>query len=141
MSNLKGTPELKNRLNKLREVFKPVGRSWADKTVTNAQHRLASHKRTGRLHDSVRRSAATKRRAAVSAHYTANFEDAGAVPHDITAKPGKALIFQGRSGTIFARKVHHRGRKARPFKVRAAQDALRDTPLEQILIDEWNSGA
>lgn len=141
MSDLKGVPELKARMNKLRLVFKPVGRSWADKTVTNAQHRLASHKRTGRLHDSVRRASATKRRATVTAHYTANFEDAGAKPHDITAKPGRRLIFKGSSGTVFARKVHHRGRKARPFKVRAAQDALRDTPLEQLLIDEWNSGA
>jgi len=141
MSNLIGTPELKARMNKLRLVFKPVGRSWADHTVRNAKHKLASTRKTGRLHDSVRRGSATKRRATVTAHYTANFEDAGAKPHVITAPPGKALVFKGSRGTVFARQVHHRGRKARPFKVRAAQAALRDTPLEQILIDEWNSGA
>lgn len=141
MSNLEGVPQLKARMNRLREVFKPVGRSWADKTVTNAQHRLQPHKKTGRLYESVRRTSATKRRATVGAHFTSNFEDAGAVPHDITKKGGGFLVFPGRAGTVFARQVHHRGRKARPFKVRAAQEALADTPLEQILIDEWNAGA
>lgn len=138
MSNLKGAPELKARLGKVKLAFKPLGRTWADKTATNARNRVG--RKTGRLAQSFRRTSATQRRATVGGHFTANFEDAGAKPHDITAKPGKSLIFQGNSGTVFARKVHHRGRKARPFKVRAAHDALDATPMAAILIDEWNAG-
>jgi len=78
------------------------------------------------------------KRAQVEGHYTQYFIDAGVVPHKITAKKAPRLVFQGRRGTVFARQVHHRGFRARPFRRRAAEEGLRNTPGAQIIIDQWN---
>ncbi len=137
---LKGGEDLKRRLKALRLTFKPLGRSWADETVRQAKPQVPV--RTGRLRESHRRKSATQRRATVVAHYTSNFIDADVKPHDIKAKPGKHLAFPGTGGRpVFARKVHHRGSKGNRYKARAAQAALRKTPLAEILIDQWNKGA
>ena len=81
------------------------------------------------------------KKATVSAHYTATFVDGGTKAHDITAKTGGTLAFTGSNGPVFARKVHHRGARAKPFKQRAAREALRRNPMAQELIDLWNKAA
>jgi hypothetical protein len=124
----------------LRLAFKPAGRAWADEAARQMRPRVPV--RTGRLRASFRRRNATQRRATVVGHFTAYFIDAGTKPHTITAKRGSRLIFKGRSGdTIFARKVHHRGIRARPFRRAAALEALRKEPLAQHIIDQWNEAA
>ena len=138
-ARLKGGPELRRRLKAIQLTFKPVGRKWADATADVARSRVPV--KTGRLRQSIRRKNATQKRATVSAHYTATFVDGGTKAHDITAKTGGTLAFPGGGGTIFAKKVHHRGAKAQPFKKRAAEDALRRHPMAQTLIDEWNRAA
>ena len=137
--SLKGSDDLRRRLKAIGQSFKPIGRQWADTTAMLAKDRVPV--KTGRLRKSIRRKNASMKRATVAAHYTATFVDGGTKAHDITAKTGGTLAFPGGGGTIFAKKVHHRGAKAQPFKKRAAEDALRRHPMAQTLIDEWNRAA
>lgn len=139
MSTLKGGKELAARLKALKLAFKPIGRDWADETAHEMRVRVPV--RTGRLRASFRRRNATQKRATVVGHYTAYFVDAGPKPHIITSKRSGSLVFQGRGGTIFARKVHHRGYRARPFRQAAAEAGLRKAPLEDALTRAWNEAA
>lgn len=136
MSNLKGKKELQARLRAIGKSFKPIGRVWADETVKAARPKVPV--RTGRLRASFRRAGASMKRARVTGHFTQYFIDAGTRPHDIRAKRG-ALVFQGRRGTVYARKVHHRGIKARPFRRRSAEEGLARTPMADIVISQWNA--
>lgn len=139
-SGLKGTPELQRRLKAIKEVFKPVARKWARTDVQ--LNRTEVPVATGRLRKSFRVTSVSAKKARVGGHYTAYFVDAGPKPHTITAKGRSRLVFKARSGdTIFARQVHHRGYRARPFRQRAADEALRRTPAAQEVIDLWNRAA
>lgn len=135
---IKGASELKARLRNVKLTFKGYGRTWADETAAQAKRRVPV--RTGRLKASIRRRNATQKRATVVAHYTANFVDAGSRAHDIRPK-GRALAFQGRNGTIFAKKVHKQRIAPRPFKAASAHAALRKYPIKDTMIDLWNKGA
>lgn len=139
MSTLKGGEQLSRRLKALKLAFKPIGRDWADETAQEMRVRVPV--KTGRLRGSFRRRNATQKKATVVGHYTAYFVDAGPKPHDIVPKRAKGLVFQGRSGTIFARKVHHRGYRARPFRAAAARAGLRKAPLGDALTKAWNDAA
>lgn len=138
--SLKGGRELKERLRAIKAAYKPIGRRWGRATVDAGRPMVPVRK--GRLRRSMKILSASGRRTRVGAHYTAYFVDAGVKPHFIKAKSGEFLgPFRGRGGTIFARAVHHRGYRARPFRKRAAQEGLRKTPMAQIVIDEWNRAA
>lgn len=139
MSRLKGGPELRRRLKAISLTFKPVGRKWADTTAELGRAQVPV--KTGRLRRSIRRKNASQKRATVAAHFTATFVDGGTKAHDITAKTGGTLAFTGSRGPVFARKVHHRGARAQPFKKRIAREGLRRTPMAQELIDLWNKAA
>lgn len=137
--SLKGERELRARLKALRLAFKPIGKDWANEGVRQMRPRVPV--RTGRLRQSFRVRNATQRRAVVGGHFTAYFVDKGPKPHDIRAKTGGTLVFQGRRGTVFARSVHHRGYRGRPFRQKAADEALRKTPMAQEVIRQWNNAA
>lgn len=139
MSTLRGSDDLKRRLKAIGQTFKPLGRKWADSTVPEMRSRVPV--RTGRLRASFRRSSATMKRARVSGHFTAYFIDAGPVPHVIKAKKARRLVFERGGRTIFARQVHHRGYRARPFRHRAAVAGLREADPAGTLIDLWNKAA
>jgi hypothetical protein len=136
---LQGSRQLKARLNAIRQVFKPIGRDWADEFVRLGRSRVPS--KTGRLRRSMRRKNATMRKATVAAHFTAFFIDAGTKPHRIVAKRSPALIFQAGGKTIFTRAVNHRGYRARPFRARTAREALKRTAGAEEIIALWNKAA
>lgn len=137
--SLKGKRELNARLKALRQVFKPVGRQWGDETVRQAEAHVPAP--TGRLRKSIRVRNNTQRKTTVVAHYTAYFIDKGPKAHDIKAKRAGTLVFQSQGRTIFARKVHHRGYRGRPFRERAAREALRKNPMAEQVIRAWNQAA
>lgn len=137
--SLQGGRELRARLAAIKEVWKPIARNWGKADVQEMRARVPV--RTGRLRRSFRVTSVTGKRVRVGGHFTAYFVDAGPVPHTITAKRADRLIFKAGGRTIFARKVHHRGYRARPFRVRAAQEAMRKNPQAQALIDLWNGAA
>lgn len=140
MSKLLGADALRRRLKALSMAGKPLGRDWADETARLAKPMVPV--RTGRLRKSIRRAEASTRRATVTAHQSAFYVDEGTKPHDIGAKRGGALVFKGRGGrTIFAKRVHHRGSKAQPFRAKAARRALDRTATRDVLIEAWNRGA
>ena len=137
-SGLKGTPELQRRLKAIQQVFKPVARKWGKTDVQIMRTEVPVQ--TGRLRKSFRVTSVSAKKARVGGHFTAFFVDAGPVPHIIKAKRGR-LVFKAGGNTIFARQVHHRGYRARPFRQRSAEEALRRTPAAQECIDLWNRAA
>jgi len=139
VAKLQGSRELKARLEAIKHVWRPIARKWGRSDVQEMRARVPSQ--TGRLRRSFRVTSVSSKRVRVGGHYTAYFVDAGPAPHAIAAKPGKRLIFQAGGKTIFTRAVHHRGYRARPFRQRAAEEAMRKNPQAQTLIEEWNRAA
>ncbi len=138
-STLKGSNELRARLKAIKETWKPVARKWGKTDV--AEMRTKVPVKTGRLRRSFRVTSVSGKKVRVGGHFTAYFVDAGPKPHTITAKGGGFLIFKAQGRTIFARKVHSRGYRARPFRQRAAEEALRKNPMASELIKLWNNAA
>ena len=137
--SLQGGRQLNARLRAIKDVFKPVARTWAKETV-KAGRPLVPVK-TGRLRRSFKVKSVSGKRAVVGAHYTAYFVDKGPKPHIIKNKKAKGLVFQGRNGTVFTRAVHHRGYRGRPFRQRMAEEGLRQTPAAEELVKLWNKAA
>ncbi len=136
---LTGAKQLRSRLTAIKTVWKPVARKWGKSDVEEMRTRVPV--KTGRLRRSFRVTSVSGKKVRVGGHFTAYFVDAGPKPHDITAKRGKDLIFKVDGRTIFARKVHSRGYRARPFRQKAAEEALRRNPMAQELIELWNKAA
>ena len=136
---LEGGPALRKRLDAIGQTFKFYGKTWADATAVEARKRVPVT--TGRLQKSIRRRNATKKKATVVGHYSANFVDAGTKAHDIRARRKPRLIFQIDGQTIFAKKVHKQRVAARPFKRAAALEGLRKHPMSDAMIDLWNRAA
>ena len=137
--SLRGSKELRARLKALGKAFKPIGRTWGDEFVTVARPMVPE--RTGRLRRSIRVKNNTQRKTTIAAHYTASFIDAGTIAHPIRPRKAGRLAWQDGGRTIFARKVNHPGSRARPFRARAAHEALRRKPMAGQLIEQWNKAA
>ncbi len=136
---LKGERELRARLAAIKEVSKPILRKWGRSDVDLMRQQVPV--KTGRLRRSFRVTSSSKTKVRVGGHFTAYFVDAGPKPHDIVPKTHPRLVFKEKGRTIFARKVHSRGYAARPFRARAAHQALADNPQAQELITLWNRAA
>jgi hypothetical protein len=137
--SLKGKRELNARLKSIRQVFKPYGKAWGKDAVAESRSRIPV--KTGKLKRSVRVTSSTQKKVRVGAFYTAYFVDAGPKAHDIRAQGRGRLIFEADGQNIYIRKVHHRGYRARPFRQRAAEEALRKNPMAAELISQWNKAA
>ncbi len=138
-STLKGSSELRARLNAIKQTWKPVARKWGKTDVEEMRTRVPV--KTGKLRRSFRVTSVSGKKVRVGGWFTAYFVDAGPKPHDIKPKGAGFLIFQAQGRTIFARKVHSRGYRARPFRQHAAEEALRKNPMAKELIDLWNKAA
>ncbi len=138
-ATLKGSAELKARLKAIKDVWKPIAREWGKDDVAEMRARVPV--RTGRLRRSFRVTSVSGKKVRVGGNFTAYFVDAGPKPHTITGKRGGFLVFKDKGHTVFARKVHSRGYRARPFRKIAAHEALKKHPMAQTLIDLWNRAA
>jgi len=147
MSSLQGADALRARLKALRQnVFKPAGKDWADETARIARSMVPNRDTRwskGRLHDSIKRKSATQRKAIVVAHYSAYFVDSGVKPHYLTPRKSTVARRAKQGRTIFARAARkmHPGYRARPFRAKAAHDALRRYPIKDKVIAAWNEAA
>jgi hypothetical protein len=137
--SLKGKRELNARLKALRTVFKPIGKAWGKSAVGEMRSRIPV--KEGKLKRSVRVTSSTQKKVRVGAFYTAYFVDAGPKAHLIAPKQSRVLAYPQGGQTLFARKVHHRGYRARPFRQRAAEEALRKNPMAVEVIAAWNAAA
>lgn len=134
--SLKGSPDLRARLKAIRQSFKPIGKTWAESTAKSARRRVPV--KTGRLMRSIRVRNATQRRATVVGHFSGNFVNAGTKPHDEQPKNASVLAYGSKGQTRFSRRVHHPRTQAHPFKVAAARDGLRENPMAEVVIRQWN---
>jgi hypothetical protein len=138
---LSGARELRARFKALRQVFKPLGRDWADRTVSQARGRVRV--KSGKTRDSIRLKHATQRKAAVTASYGARFLDKGTQPHQLRAKRFAAMSFaHSRTGLpVFTRRVKHPGGRAYPFLRVSAREQLHSDDNIGHVIRAWNRAA
>ncbi len=139
MSQLKGGDDLRKRIRALKLAFKPIGRQWGDNAVREMRPHVPVL--TGKSRASIRVGNNTQKRTTVRGAFTLYFIDAGTKQHDIVPKKAKMLRFPIGGRTIYSRKVHQRGLRARPFRERSAREALRKTDGAEALIREWNRAA
>jgi hypothetical protein len=137
---IKGGRQLRTRLHAVQtKAPRRISRSWADEAARAARPMVPV--RTGALRRSIRVGRTSAGGATIVANRTAFFVDSGTRPHDITPKRRKGLVFEGKKGTIFSRKVHHRGSRAKPFRARAARAGLERARMDRHLIAVWNEAA
>lgn len=138
---LHGAKELRARFKALRQVFKPLGRDWADRTVVLARSRVRV--KTGKTKASIRRSNATLRKAQVVASHGARFLDKGTQRHAMQARRFNVMRFpNSRTGRpVFAKRVNHPGARAYPFMRVSAREALDSSDKVRIVIEQWNRAA
>lgn len=137
--SLKGGAELRARLRAIGQSFKPLGKDWADDAVRIMRSSVPV--KTGRLQRSIRRRNASAKKATVVAHFSAYFIDAGTKEHAEAPKNAKALRWSDGGNIRFAKKVQHPRTAAKPFRARAANEALqKNSPLKHVL-DSWNNAA
>ena len=136
---LHGAKELRARFKALKQVFKPLGRDWADKTVVLAKSRVRV--KTGKTKASIRRKNASQRKASVVASGGARFLDKGTQPHAIRAKRFQAMHFNVNGRAVFTKKVRHPGSRAYPFLRVSGRDVLHGQDKLRVVIDTWNNAA
>jgi hypothetical protein len=156
MSNVKGMPQLKRRLHAIGET-EGLLRLLQLETIAGAKARVP--RKTGHLARSIVAGPVSDTQATVEARtpYAAAVEF-GSRPHEIVPVHKRALAWPGtaagrrlsgrartRGGqrvgpTIFAKRVHHPGTKAKPFLIPAAKEALRKHGVG-FVVDRWNDAA
>lgn len=136
---LLGKRELDARMDACKGIFQPTAQRWAEETVRLAKGRVPV--KSGTLRNSIRTRTATARSATVRASYKGRFVESGTKAHTIAAKKKHALKFEGAGGTIFARKAQRRAKRADPFLVPSAVEALQRVPLRDELYRAWNDAA
>jgi len=130
---LKGSPELKARLEAIMTVFEPVAARWADEATGLMRHKIRSP--TGKMRASLQ-GYYNNRRGWVEGDWRVTFIDKGTKAHG----PRRAKVMRwtdGAGNTIFAHRV--RGVRKRPFIRSAATQALRNDPLAKEVIALWNA--
>jgi hypothetical protein len=131
---LKGGPALRARLANVAALPPQFAAVWADET---AQRIKATKPHTERPASSRFTTRASARRAGVYGAFWWVFVDRGTKAHDIKPRKAKALRWQSGGQTIFAKKVHLKRMRRRPFISKAAQDTLGELGSD-LIIQSWN---
>lgn len=156
MASVKGDKALKRRITAIAGVKTgpKVLRNWQTRTVLYAK--LNARKRSGHLKQSIHAGILTPSKAQVeaSAPY-AGYVEGGTRPHLILPVKGRFLAWNNspgatrltgtlRSGVrpnVFARRVNHPGTRPYPFMMPAAERALSELDLSDVVIEAWNDAA
>lgn len=166
MSNLKGKRELQQRFVAIADhVPRQTAERWQKRATRIARdlvpNRGARSKgySTGKLHDSVKAqpiSVVKGRvvRARITMRHVGYFVDSGTRGNGSHSRINKRIRSRGLTGadadalfarrTVFTKKARGRrggGYAARPFRERAAREAMRQTSMADILTDIWNGAA
>lgn len=145
-----GFPELRARLASVAQAGPEILARWQQTTRDRARSTAPS--RTGRGRSSIHAAEVTSTRAVVRGAYWLIFIDRGTKPHDIEPKGvtgsgrgGKSttrfLKFDYKGKTVFARRVHRRRMRRRPFLSQAANQAFRENFMAEEVIGLWNRRA
>lgn len=160
-TTLKGGPELRARLNALAssQMKIEMNRAWQDTTVKAARTNAPS--RTGAGRSSIAAGWLSDVKAQVRGAFWLIFIDRGTKAHDIRPqsisgsgrhwktsvqpegpKAGygnpPTLAFNRGGKLVFAKKVHKRAQRKRPFITEAAQSALRQHMLRDVVLQTWS---
>jgi hypothetical protein len=144
---LKGGPELRARLQALTGTERKVYVDW--KAAGVPAMRNVCPRNTGHASGSIRGVYGGEHRAAIVGDYWLIFVDRGTKAHDIRPKSvsgsgrggrgtARALKFEYKGQTVFARKVHRRAMRRRPFITQAAREAARTALSAETIIGLWN---
>lgn len=136
---IKGGPELKARLASIPAGAPDMVHAWGDDAADRMRSGAPNAKRPASRNFTVR---ARGVRAAVYGAFWWIFVDRGTKAHDIygsdARNPPNTLKFNFHGRTVFAKKVHRRGKGRRAFISKAAQDALASSKLSELIIRQWN---
>ena len=135
---IQGIKNVQRGIKALRTSFHPLGRIWADETVTLARQKVEPFRRSGRTQRSIRRKSSGRYHASVTAKYGAKYLEHGAPPHTITPSKAKRLRWKDGGTVRFAKKVDHPGAKRKKFLRPAARESLEKLPMLKTIIDQWN---
>jgi len=134
--SLKGVDGLRDRLNAAAHSTRPMAAAWGDEYVKVARPQIPV--RTGKTRQSVQRAQVTEKGAEIVGSQVAVMIDTGTSPHAIKPFGGGLLKFQMNGQAVFAPKANHPGMRARPYRKRAAEEALRRADFDDILVEAWN---
>lgn len=129
---LTGVNGLAARLNAAARSTRPMASDWGDEYVKVARPQIPV--RTGKTRQSVHRAEVSEHGAQIVGSQVAVMIDTGTGPHAITG----GLAFKMNGQAVFARKVNHPGQRARPYRKRAADEALRRSDFDGHVVDAWN---
>lgn len=132
---IKGGPELKARLASIIAGSPELVKAWAD----DAKERIARDAPNARRPASRQWSTrAQGNRAGVYGAFWWVFVDRGTKAHDILPRRAKVLRWDRGGRTVFAKRVHQRGLRRRPFITRNAQAAFASSKLSEQVVKLWN---
>jgi hypothetical protein len=163
---LQGKTQLKARFVAVsKDVTRPTAELWQKRATRIARdlvpNRGARSKgfSTGKLHDSIKVGAVRVQQgkvvqARVTMRYVGYFVDAGTQGHGTSSRINRTIRRRGLSGeaaaaqfarrTMFSKKARNRrggGYEARPFREKAAVEAMKGVSMARICIDAWNGAA
>jgi hypothetical protein len=139
--NLKGSAEYKARLKAIKQTFRPYGRKWATAGTRHARRDAQFTNRSGKGRKSIRVKTASQKRATIVASYYVAMLDKGTKAHTIVPRRAPSLVFPIGGRTVFAKKVNKPAMRGMGFGRKAADAALKDVPMVNELIKQWNSAA
>lgn len=159
-SNIKGRPQMDTRFRAIvKEVSRPTAERWQKNATKRARDLVGGFDMPyskGDLENSIRVGAISVQsghvtRAKVVMEYHGYFVDSGTQGNGTQSRFSRHVMRRGVAGrtvfsnrTNFSKKARNRrggGYGARPFRERAAQEAMRQISMAQILIDAWNGAA
>lgn len=132
---IKGADGLERRIRAMNRAAEGYPREWGGEYVRVARPQIPS--RSGKTRQSVNLRSADTDSAEIEASRVAVLIDIGTLAHPIEPSQD-ALKFHRGGQTIFARRVDHPGMRARPWRERASEEALRRHPLDETVVDAWN---
>jgi hypothetical protein len=134
-SRIIGGPALRARLDSVIAGSPALVAAWADETRERAKASAPNARRPASRQWSTKVDGT---RGGVYGAFWWIFVDRGTKKHDIKARRGKALRFEYRGKTIFAKKVTHPRMPRRPFITKAAQEAFASSGMAEMIVKLWN---
>lgn len=136
---IKGGSDLLARLAAIPAGGPALVQAWGDDTADRLRATAPNARRPASRQFTTRTRGL---RAAVYGAFWWIFVDRGTKAHDILGSggdnPPDSLKFNWKGRTVFAKKVHRRGKGRRAFISKAAQEALASSKLTDFIIKQWN---
>lgn len=138
MSVLIGADQLRARLHAVGHIGVPVSKSVGAEMLSQARKRISV--KTGRTRSTLHLGTVNEKGAKLLGSKVAVILDKGAREHDIEPRERSVLVFEGRTGTVFTKKVHKPRQAGTQYLRKSMQEAAHKASTEPI-VTAWNSAA